>query len=304
MINIGSKYYKYNKDTKDLNIDLIRVLSINDETRSATTSSGKTIPLKTLDTEYIELLPDAKLDIMITKYENGDPDIYVMVYRIDKLVNKFYDVDVFARQDMYSISKNAFSVLNKNIIYVGDCISSTSNMYNGKLIELADFKEVKSNLTISIYLDDKLNDIIPIVKNNIQFNNLLNKTFRKLYKKNSRIVQGYCSDLEEFLRTNNFIYEYRSIFNIHTINIELDNSSDDIILNDEQKKQIEDMLRLYITDINIIKYDKDIDVSTLIKNKTKHILISDKLENIYLIAYSEIGPYPIEDEDIAMAMGM
>lgn len=304
MINIGSKYYKYNKDTKDLNIDLIRVLSINNETKTAITSSGKTIPLKILDTEYIELLPDAKLDIMITKYENGDPDIYVMVYRIDKLVNKFYDVDVFARQDMYSISKNAFSVLNKNIIYVGDCISSTSNMYNGKLIELADFKEVKSNLTISIYLDDKLNDIISIVKNNIQFNNLLNKTFRKLYKKNSKIVQGYCLDLEEFLRANNFIFEYRSIFNIHTVNIELDSSSDDIILNDEQKKQIEDMLRLYITDINIIKYDKDIDISTLIKNKTKHILISDKLENIYLIAYSEIGPYPIEDEDIALAMGM
>ena len=73
----------------------------------------------------------------------------------------------------------------------------------------------------------------------------------------------------------------------------------EIILNNKQIKMIEDILRKYITDVHVIKYDKDIDISKIVTNT--HLMISDKMGVIYLISYVANGDYPI-DNDIESSM--
>ena len=72
-----------------------------------------------------------------------------------------------------------------------------------------------------------------------------------------------------------------------------------IILNNKRIKMIEDILRKYITDVHVIKYDKDIDISKIVTNT--HLMISDKMGVIYLISYVANGDYPI-DNDIESSM--
>jgi len=298
MINIGSKYYKYDQNPNNPSIELVRVL--NYETQSSVRTTSGTMSTDTLSDEYVELMPDAKIDIMITEYDNGDPDIYLWLYRMDRIVADKRDADLVLRQDIYSSYQNR-DPLSPNKIFVGDCLTSIT--YGKTLLSVADFAKVKQNLTFSVYLDDKQSDILQIINSNKRFTNKLNKTFAKMSSKNSNVIVGYCDNIEQLMNDNQFMHHFRSLFNIHTVPIELDPSADSILLTEEQHKVIEDLLQYYITNVNIIEYDKDIDLSELIRNKTKHILISDKLDNIYLIAYSDIGPYPIDD-DIANAMGV
>ena len=97
---------------------------------------------------------------------------------------------------------------------------------------------------------------------------------------------------------------YRYIFNITQVEFVVDignNKTEDgeIILNNKQIKMIEDILRKYITDVHVIKYDKDIDISKIVTNT--HLMISDKMGVIYLISYVANGDYPI-DNDIESSM--
>ena len=45
---------------------------------------------------------------------------------------------------------------------------------------------------------------------------------------------------------------------------------------------IEDLLRSTISNVNVLKYDKDIDISKIVDHT--HIVISDRQENIYLVS--------------------
>ena len=119
------------------------------------------------------------------------------------------------------------------------------------------------------------------------------------------MIKGYCETLEQLFDENNFMFNYRLLFNIAQVDfpIELDDNTDNegiITLNNKQIQRLEeDVLRQYITDVRVLKYDKDIDVSKIV-DKT-HIMISDETENIYLVSYVVTGSFPV-DNDIARAM--
>ena len=117
------------------------------------------------------------------------------------------------------------------------------------------------------------------------------------------VIVGAVDNLEQLLIDTDFMVRYREIFNIAQIDlpIEPDQISENgsVTLNEYQTKIIEDMLRKYIHIVKVIEYAKDIDVSKIVS--FKHIMISDRSQTIYLVAYEEIGDYVI-DEDIARAM--
>ena len=99
------------------------------------------------------------------------------------------------------------------------------------------------------------------------------------------------SDYENFYR--NKVLTFLGINNNNT-------DKDGVItLNSKQISRLEDLLRAYITDVKVLKYDKDIDISKIV-SKT-HIMISDETENIYLVSYIVKEAYPV-DNDIARAM--
>lgn len=306
--NLGSKYQ--NSDGV-----IFRSIKMKNE-NTVSLKNLSTGEIKNVDTDYVlnslvKLTPDAILNIMLCEDDvNGSKyeDVYVVVYRTATIESGNTEPDLILRQDVYSYTKNnpftAFG--NTNIIYVGDCITKFTMPGDGfKMMDLFEYNKVKVNHSFDLYSDDKLSDIMELIGNKAK---IYNATLENIYnEKAADNIKGYCRNLKELCKDNHFIEAYRSLFNITTIdwNVVLGkqsfNEDGDIILNSKQIKAVENIVRKYITDVKVIEYGYDVDISKIVRYS--HIMVSDINEKIYLIAYRVIGDYPVDD-DIAKAMGV
>ena len=304
-ITLGSKFQVFENNKRVVyralrydNPEQTSVVMINCETEDLKTFDVD----KVLDT-MIALEADAILNLMITSYSDGGDDVYAWVYRVDSIIAGVTEPAIILRQDVYSYLKNPLAMDGK--IYVGDCLTQDTMPNGEKLMAVNDFDHVTFNHDIRLYVNDTLDDIFNIIPKSVQ--KKFNKVLDKLCKKNSELIVGYCSTLRKLFEDNKFIDAYRSIFNINQVDFpiilgkESYNKDGDLILNSKQIKRIEDMLRKNIADIKVIKYDYDIDIKEIVSYD--HVLISDVTQEIFLIAYTVVSEYPV-DEDIAKAMGV
>lgn len=302
--NIGSKYQ--NNTGK-----MFRLIKYkNSDTavlKNLETGMEMIIPKNSLLSNYVKLDPDAVLNIMITHYNSNGfdgNDVYAVVYRTNTIISGKVEPDLILRQDIYSYVKNPLAVDGK--IYVGDCLTQyTLPDGDMKLMDLFDFSDVVKNDSFNLYSDDTLDDIFEIIGKKVK---PYDEELKKLYdSRNSEMIVGYKPTLMELCEDNHFIEAYRSLFNITAIDWPIVlgkqsyNSDGDIILNSKQKKALEDLLRKHITDISVIEYGYDVDISKIVSYS--HIMVSDSTEKIYLIAYTVVDDYPVDD-DIAKAMGV
>ena len=311
---IGIKYQVFNSDkemevyrvVEEIDDDNVNVIRLNpiDESKQKIKKEKQYILGST-----ISISPDAMLDIMLTETEYEQDilnDVYCCVYKTRDILSNMVEPALILRQDIYSYTKNGiFGGEDPNKIYVGDCITKdTVPFLEGDIMSICEFDRVLYNYTINLYINDTLSDILNCIPGEVhgKFNDVL----KPMYNRNSEMISGYSRTLKELLIDNKFIDNYRSIYNIVPIDfpIVIDkrswNSEGDIILNDKQKRRIEDLLRKYITDIKVIKYDHDLDIKDIVSYK--HIIVSDSDESIYIIAYEETGDYPA-DPDIMNSLG-
>lgn len=299
MIRPGCMYYKYKGDE----LVKYRIVSINkeDSTVVVKDNDGKrsTIPSSDLK-NYVELLPDAMLHLMITE-KGGYKDVYVCIHRYDAIAAGKNEPAVIVRQDAINDLGNFTKPGDK--IVVGECVTQQTLIGNAGIMDHVDFDKVLFDTITYIYLDDTLDSIMSVISRSAQ--DKTNAVLRELTQRNNDMITGYCSSLKELLTHVNFMYHYRSIFNINQVDWMVTTipgkKPDTFTLPTEQIGRIQDMLRKYITNVMAIAYDHDLDVSKIVSYK--HILISDKSGKIYLVAYSEVGNYAV-DNDIAKAMGV
>ena len=304
---IGCKYQFYDKFSEN-DRTLYRLIRLENKGQSIIFKKCGTDEelIKTpeqVDNTAVEIQPDALLHIMWTKYENGDDDMYVRVFRTDTLNPEKLDdsLAVIMRQDCVSQVKAMFGASMK--VYVGECLTKDI-IFNQEvsMTDLYDFDHVEADMLIYLYCDDTLDDVMKLVGKTAK---IFDDVFKGLSKKNSDIVIGYATSLAEFLEENGFIDAFRSIFGIVPIDFpiilgkESYDSDDNIILNKKQHSRLEDILRKHIKDVKIIDYDYDLDIRQIVNYP--HIMVSDLQEKIYLITYNVIDDYPVDD-DIAAAM--
>jgi hypothetical protein len=116
------------------------------------------------------------------------------------------------------------------------------------------------------------------------------------------MCKGTAVSIRQLWEENDFIGNYKSLFNIVQIEFQIVlgkesyNTDGDIILNPKQKNRLEDMLRRYIANIRVIKYDKDIDISKIVN--VQHVVVCDSENKIYLIAYNVDGYYAESEDDM------
>ena len=306
---IGSKFFTYvGDDRKEIRVigvknDKVIVISLIDMCENDNLIHSTELTLDELEKKnYVEVIPDAKLDLMITSYsDETKKDVYAWVYRMDNIIDGISNPSLMLRQDMIAYSKNTFRN-TFSLEYVGDCITDKNNPTNASLVSLADFSTVDKNYTISLYISDKLNDIMLCIDSD--FMNEVNSVLHNLTKYNDDHIQGYCDNLLQLFKYAGFIGHFRSVFNITQVDFEIDPQEDDsgtLKLTEEQQHKIEDLLSKYITNVIVIKYDADIDLKEIVEYK--HIIISDITETIYLIAFDVVDNYPV-DSDIAKAFGL
>ena len=206
------------------------------------------------------------------------------------------------RQDTLSTAKNMFAS-DMSTVYVGECLTVKTLPSNDvKLTDLYEFDKIQTDMLIHLYIDDDLNDIMELFGDTTK---IFDDVLRGLSKKNSEVVKGYAKSLSEFLMENDFIDNFRYIYGIVPIDFpiilgkESYDSNGNIKLNIKQINRLQDILRKYISDVNVLEYDYDLDILSIVKYS--HIMVSDLNDKVYLIAYIVTGDYPVDD-DVAMAM--
>lgn len=307
MVTIGTKFYKYEED----NLLTYRLLNFKDgEYKLKILSGGKgrvSVNEETLNTHYVRLNPDAFLNMMTTVVHDktGDiKDVFACVNKATDMLNGKQVPALILRQNCMSDSKNAFA---RNMdIYVGDCFREDTIQDNMKMEDLMEFDEIIKSHSISLYVDDTIGDIFECIPGNVKKE--FEDTLKAIKSANTnKLIKGYVATLNELFDENNFLLNYRALFNIMQVDFPIYigeksyDAEDNIILNKKQHKRLEDALSQHIKVIAVLKYDKDIDISRIVS--FTHIMVSDKSGIIYLIAFQKISDYKIDD-DIANALGI
>ena len=296
---LGTKYQTYIDDELVV-LRLVNIKSENKFTMVDREGNKLSMTKEELD-KCIKLDSDALLCLMTATLDEDVRDVYACVHRTDDMRNGIKEPVMILRQNIYSSSKNAFNAGMD--IYVGECLTNPKFDNDEQFKSLLEFNTIDDTLSVALYVDDKFKDIKQFITghNARKFDEVL----RTIKSNNTQsMLKGYCETLDQLFEENNFMFNYRMIFNIAQVDfpIELDNNTDKdgvITLNSKQINRLEDLLRAYITDVKVLKYDKDIDISKIV-SKT-HIMISDETENIYLVSYIVKAAYPV-DNDIARAM--
>ena len=257
---------------------------------------------KELADKYIRLTPEAFLNIMITKepmFEGAEVnDVYFCVNRATDLSMGIQEPSLILRQNIYSKFKNITASLF-DTVYIGEC-ATIVNSSKEELAELMTFESIVKQHSVALYLDDSEEDILACIPN--KFKKDINATLCSIKSSMPEMCKGATENLKQLWEENDFIGNYRSIFNITQIDFpivlgkESYNAEGDIILNEKQKQRLEDMLRRYISkNIKVIKYDKDIDISKIVN--VQHVVVCDSENQIYLIAYTIEGYYTNNEDD-------
>ena len=254
-----------------------------------------------LSGKYVALTPDAFLNIMIVKepsYEGSEiDDVYFCVNRATDMSMGIQEPVLILRQNIFSRFKNVISTMF-NEIYIGEC-ATIVNSSKEELAEIMTFKEITNQCGIAVYIDDSEQDILSCIPN--KFKKDINATLCSI-KSAMQHCKGVTETIEELWKDNDFIGNFKSVFNITQIDFpivlgkESYNAEGDIVLNNKQKQRLEDVLRRHISNIRVIKYDKDIDISKIVN--VQHVVVSDSENIIYLIAYDIDGYYAENESDM------
>ena len=302
---IGTKYQTFEND--ELKVRRIVKMKDNDTyvLKEKDNNQNFIVTGEELSDKYIRLIPDAFLNIMITKepdYEGvGVNDVYFCVNRATDMTLGVQEPSLILRQNIYSKFKNISASLFGDV-FIGEC-ATIINSSKDELAELMTFEEIVKQYSIATYLDDSEYDILSCIPN--KFKKDINTVLYDIKNTMPEMCKGATETLEQLWQENDFIGNYKSIFNIVQIDFPIDlgkesyNKDGDIVLNNKQKQRLEDFIRRYISNIRVIKYDKDLDISKVVH--VHHVVVSDSENNIYLIAY-DIDGYYADNEDDAQVL--
>ena len=306
---LGTKYQIFENDE----LKVRRVIKTKNEDTYVLKENGIEEKIivsdKELSDKYVRLLPDALLNIMITKepaYEGNDVnDVYFCINKTVDMSLGSSEPVLILRQNIYSKFKN-IGAENFGDFYVGEC-ATVVNSSKEELAEFMTFEGIEKQCSIALYIDDSDQDILECIPNKLKKD--INTVLCNIKSSMPEMCKGTTETLEQLWEENYFIDNFKSIFNIVSINFpivlgkESYNADGDIIINDKQKKCLENVLRRFISNIKVIKYDKDIDISKIVN--TQHVVVSDSENQIYLIAYNVDGYYAeSQDTDVLKAFGL
>lgn len=300
---IGTKYQIYEEDK----LVIYRITGYQNSHYILVGEDGteKIVKEQKMLDKYVQLTPDAFMNIMLTDHKDY-PDVYVCVNKSSNLSSGKKVPDLILRQSIYS-DMNHFT----NTVVFGDCATDQVNNDSSGLASYMEFNNIDYSISMALYVDDTLESIFDILSKNKALKKIDSELLYikdKFGKGTEQIkVTGYEDNLKDLMSNNHFIARFREIFNIMQVDWpivlgkESYNKDGNIILNEKQKKNIEDEIEKFINIKVVIKYDKDVDISKIVS--FKHLMVSDVNEIIYLIAYDVIGDYPI-DNDISEAMSV
>ena len=313
---IGQRYFKFLDDDT---LETLRIIGYKNK-NTVKVLHEKTNEVFITDISFFEerdynkLNADASLVISIVELQNNLEDIICALYTRDTLTSGSMDSVPYCvcRQNITDLFSN--QIKNKKINgkdYVGCCVSKDTCPANVDYTIMMTCNGIKSYQNIVLYINDKFEDIMRLIKTkefDITLENIFNSHMKYIKETQGELIYiankdkskyyGYCKSLEDLLRDNNFMYDFRQAFNITPVNLDL-SDIEGKSMSKELNTIVESIVLKRIDRSLVVKYDKDIDLTKL---KDKYVMISDYVDDIYLIVFTESDiPYNPSDEDIILS---
>lgn len=280
-IHTGSKFFRFIDDSDEP--EIIRVLKVNNNkkvVRYLDDAGNKCImSLSKLD-DYKMLKADGMIMFSIVRVGDID-DVIVSLSKVPNESNLPYAVCRQSIFDFFSNNTNG----NDNVIFVGVSVSQDTCPANIDFQQILSCNGVEYNKPIVVYIDDTLDDILSLFRHE-KFNKVLkdlievsNSTFK------DKIVTGYCKSISDLLTDNNFMYDFRKCFNIMEIPGSID--PDDNELSKFNIDFLSNELKENITKTYTIKYTKEIDLKSIVRDYVLVSSASDKFSDVYIVGYDK-----------------
>lgn len=308
-ILLGSKYYRYDDNN---NIEVVRIYKFNENEIKVYMDDDKNnkfkITVKELNEKYIRLNPHAIVNFCIVKVGNNLDDVIVTMHKMSDLTTNEPTPFCACRQNITDIFANQLRLSEK--LYVGCSMSLTTCPPDIDYRMMIACNGIQKCVNVCAYMDDTLNDLLSMIKTKdydrtlealfidhvnyeMKNNPILSSMKERIYKLDT--YDGYCKSLKLLLDQNNFMYDFYQAFNIIPIDEEVIYDEDSGAVSDNIVKIISDIYEINIISTLCMKYWYDIDLSNI---DNDYVLIMDKNDNLFVIAYVSIGPKHIEIENV------
>lgn len=303
---VGTKYFKLDSNG---GLEILRVVNNKGEHIKLKTEDGTNIKLseKALKRDYTRLNASALISFNIVTIQKLS-DVIVMVYRREETLSENDMPYCVCRQNITDFFAN--SILkdkDPNSYICGMSVTKDTVPEGVTLQSILACDGVEKSDIIATYKTDTLNTILGLVKTK-DYDNVLHNLFtdhlmglsrkygRMFYTINQDkdMMDGYCKTLKGLLQSNNFMYDYLRGFDIYPLDIDLSKDNEKS-LSEDNKEVIQFLLRENIDTSMVVNYGEDIDLE---KIQSKYVLISDKYERLYVVAYTSSDQYHIPIEQV------
>lgn len=286
-IYLGDKFYKYIEELDK--IEIVRIIKMkNTETfiiEKEETKQKYKISKEKLLTEFTRLKPDGYISFAIANLQDNVKDVIVALYRRKDLDEGIQLPYAACRQNIFDLFSNQIKRdnYNQNITFIGVSMSVDTVPENVPYELIVACNGLSENYMIATYIDDTLDILLSMVRES-KYDLVLQTLANNVTDPN---VQGSCTTLRQLLTENNFMYDFYRAFNIIKLPMEIEIIEETSEIIPEQRMIIEDELKVQMFRTYILKYDKEINLN---KIEREYILLSDKNNNLYVLAYDK-GEY-------------
>lgn len=277
-IKTGGKFFTYIDGQDDPFV--LRVKSVDEEKRTVKCifPDGKvtSIPANEFLTKYKFLRPDAILSVS-TLVTAKEPDVMVVLGKPNDPSKT-----AVCRQGVFDFFSNNIRKYDTDPYYVGVSVSRNTCPANINFEMVLVCDEMTSNRFMYVYLDDTLDDILSLFNSkrydSILANMALNRTFINDHK-----TIGYCSTLRELLTHNNFMYDFRQMFDIMDLPYAIDEEAEGLSI--DNILFMENELKVNIMETYLIRYTREIDLRTIKRSYKLVASAIDDYKKIYIVGY-------------------
>lgn len=301
--------YKIFKETED-DLKIYRIVKVKQYPNGG---SPSTMTVKDLDTneekivrvedmkDYTPLIPDGYLTFNKVHIINNGEVLEDVVITASKILNlKIGDTLPYAicRQSCTDIFYNLVCKDESDMI-VGLSVNQDDCPTNFDFREILACDGVDKSQYVNYYRMDTLEDVMPMIKTH-GLNEVMQKNFMKHVKATGDTSiafknedKGWCKDIETLMRENNFQSDIDQMLGITAVDFKV---SDYIIkknitkeeeydsFTDELTNWLKGIFRVNINNINVVKYDYDIDLAEF--NNARYFLLRDNTKTLYLCVYT------------------
>ena len=268
---VGMKFYRYNADKE---LEVIRIKRVYSKDKVVVFNDGEPIThtrvmkLDQILNDWTSLVPDATISFNIVKDIKNNNDVMIYAVLVDDMKDGNILPYIVCRTNV--VNPISSGKLFGNTVCRENSIQGSDGYRNAITV-----KSYIKSCIVHMYMTDTPSRIIELIPNNNIHN--LNATIVEFVKK---------YDPEYFMPHSNFnhILNYTGFWTMLDYAWKIENLP--VIINDSTidilTKFIEDKCTSYIKDLEVINYDKDIDLTKL---PSEYMLVRDLEGIIYLATF-------------------